>query len=293
MSGTMWISWAACLLLAGQSGDRLVLQNAQVSLVAQVRVPAQEPGVLAELHVKEGDLVEKDQVLAVQQQDLAKIDEQLARIDYEIARLQSENDVDRRFAKKSLEVAEAELARLREAIETYPKSVSQTELERQDLVVQRSVLAIEQAERDLAVAELTKQLKEQTLRTAQTRLEHRTIRAPLAGMVVELMKQPGEWLNPGDELLRIIKLDRLRVEALVDGRRYGAELLGKPVTLEVELPPGGRTGRFVGTVVFVSPELNPVSNEARIWAEVDNVDYQLRPGALGTLTIWLEGGPGN
>ncbi len=38
-------------------------------------------------------------------------------------------------------------------------------------------------------------------------------------------------------------------------------------------------------MVFVSPEVDPVNGQARIWAEVENRGGELRPGLHGKLSI--------
>ncbi|MDH3717421.1 MAG: efflux RND transporter periplasmic adaptor subunit, partial [Planctomycetota bacterium] len=97
--------------------------------------------------------------------------------------------------------------------------------------------------------------------------------------------------NPGDPVVRIIKLDRLRVEAHVDGKKFGRDLEGYSVRLQVTLPPGDRVEEFLGKIVFVSPEVQPVTGEVRVWAEVENPQFRLRPGDHGALTIFLPGKP--
>ena len=129
---------------------------------------------------------------------LATISERLARTEFEIARLKAENDVDRRFAKKSLEVAKSELSRSLDSVANFPKSISKTELDRLRLVVEKTDLSIEQAERDLHEASLTKSLKEQTVEVATKQLADHQIAAPISGMVVQVFRKPGEWLNKGD-----------------------------------------------------------------------------------------------
>ena len=110
-------------------------------------------------------------------------------------------------------------------------------------------------------------------------------------MVVELLANRGEWLHPGDPVLRIVNLDRLRVEAYIDGRKFGSELLGCQVQFNVILPPGDCEESFTGRISFVSPELQPVTGQARIWAEVENRDMKLRPGEHGKLTVTLPAKP--
>ena len=279
------------LLLATQ-GDQppentLTVEDAQVKLVDDIQAPARQDGVLDALFVKEGDLVTQHAELARLDSKLATIDNRLTGIELEIARLRAENDIDRRFAKKSLDVAKSELARSLESAANFPKSVSKTELDRLRLVVEKTDLSIEQSDRDLNEAALTKSLKEQAVDVAKKQLDDHQITAPITGMVVQVSRQVGEWLTQGDPVVRIIRLDRLRVEAFVDGARFGANLVGCPVTLTTQLPPGDVVGKFEGKITFVSPEVQPVNGQVRIWADVENPQLTLRPGTRGTLTIDL------
>jgi macrolide-specific efflux system membrane fusion protein len=278
----------ALVLLAGADSsqhDTLSVSDVQVTLIADVQAPARQDGVLAVLVVKEGDLVAQNAELGRLDNELASIEKRLAMIEFEISRAHADNDIDRRFAKKSLEVAKSELARSLESVTNFPKSISQTELDRLRLVVEKTDLSIEQSDRDLKEAGLTKTLKEEHVEAAAKQLNDHQITAPITGMVVQVYRQAGEWLNRGDPVVRIIRLNRLRVEAFVDGARYGADLNGCPVTFTTQLPPGNVVGTFQGKITFVSPEVQPVNGQVRIWAEVDNPQLLLRPGALGTLTI--------
>jgi len=108
--------------------------------------------------------------------------------------------------------------------------------------------------------------------------------APFAGMVVQIKKQRGEWANPGDSVLRLVRLDRLRVEAFAAASQVSAKLEGRRVVLSVDVP-GKGPARFEGAIVFVSPEVNPVNGQVRIWAEVENSGLELRPGQRATMTI--------
>ena len=265
--------------------QQVAVPDAQVKLISQVRVPAQEAGVLFELNITEGQLVKEGQVLGAVDDRLARVENQLAKLEYEIAKLQSEDDIDERYANKSLAVSRSELKRSAEANQLYADSVSQTEIERLQLLVDRSTLAIEQSQRDRKVSVITEKIKHHTIEASNLRIANRRIKSPLNGMVVEIFAQRGEWLQPGNPVLRVVKLDRLRVEAHLDGRKYGRELEGCAVEITLALPPGGRVVKFPGEVVFVSPEVQPVTGEIRIWAEVQNEGMQLRPGDHGTLTI--------
>jgi multidrug efflux pump subunit AcrA (membrane-fusion protein) len=54
----------------------------------------------------------------------------------------------------------------------------------------------------------------------------------------------------------------------------------------VDLPEKGAS-TFKGKVVFVSPEINPVNGQARVWAEIDNASGLLRPGLRPQMKIQI------
>jgi macrolide-specific efflux system membrane fusion protein len=273
-------------LCAGEAEPRgtIEVDSVLVTLIEQVAVPAREGGVIKRIEVREGDLVDEDAFLARIDDDEALLTAERARIEVEIARKQAENDIKVRFAKKSAEVAAAELKRSREAVERYSKSVSDTEIDRLRLSAERAVLEIEQSQHDLDTNKLLTALKESEHRLAVHNVERRKILSPIAGVVVEINRHRGEWVEAGETVMRILRVDRLRAEGFVDSKVVSSDLAGRLVTLHVDLP-GKPKSEFQGKLVFVSPEVNPVNGQVRVWAEIENRGLLLRPGLQGSLSI--------
>lgn len=69
------------------------------------------------------------------------------------------------------------------------------------------------------------------------------LRAPFGGTVVERAANPGELLAAGGRLLRLVDLDRVRIEAEVDEYDLARLRVGAPVTVEAEGLPGSWAGR--------------------------------------------------
>lgn len=286
---------SAALAVAGvcaaHGSEPLRVESVLLELIEQSDVPARDPGVIEAISVKEGDLVKPGDTLVQLDTAEAVLDVGRAKLELSIAKQESKNDVDVRFAKKSLEVAEAELQRAMESVEDYPKSVSQTELDRLRLTVERTRLEIEQAQHILSVAEMTAQLKQNALDTAERNLDRQTIRAPIEGVVVQVYRRDGEWVEPGQQVVRILRMDRLRAEGFVGTSRLDEIPIGSPIELQIEL--GKPTAkRLPGKLVHVSPEVDPVNNQVRVWAEVENPDMRLKPGMFGTMVIMPQEKPG-
>lgn len=261
------------------------VESVQVTLIKQVVVPAEEAGVLDSAMVKEGDLVKEGDVLARISDAEAQLERRKAQLEMDIAELRSKNDVNIRYAKKSSEVMAAELKRSEEAIAQVKTAVSKTELDRQRLAVQKTDLEIEQAQMDLKEQDLNYQLKANEYALATRAVERREIRSPISGKIVEVSKQRGEWVEPGNQVFRIVEIDRLRVKGYVNINQLLGISEGRPVTLFIDVPGRARM-EFPGKLVFISPEVNEVNGEqVEIWAEVENKNLTLRPGMHGTLVI--------
>ena len=273
------------LLLAGADpSTELRIDSALLTLIEHADVSASEAGLLSLLAVKEGETVAEGKPLAKIDDREAKLIRARAETELKVARVLADNDIKVRFAKASVAVAEAELKRSLESNIKFSKSVSQSEIDRLKLVVDKTILEIEQADLDLQQAQLSWQVKQHDLDRANLAVERRTIAAPFPGMVVQWKKQHGEWVEPGTPVMRLIRLNRLRAEAFLASQTLPTNLVGRPATLLVDVP-GKSSAKFEGKLVFVSPEIDPVNGQVRVWAEIDNSDLSLRPGQTGTLVI--------
>lgn len=281
------------LLLCSQvavAQEVVTIQNAKVSLIDEIDVPARLAETLAELNVKEGDLVQEGELIGKLDDTMARHELEVAEAEHAIKQEASENDINLRFAVKSSEVANKEVERAREARKTVRGTISDTEFERLVLTEEKSILQIEQAQHDLKISQLEANLQKVKINAAQATLKKHQILAPFSGQVVEIYPhmRKGGWVNPGDPILRIARLDRLRVEAYLDAEKYGPGLVGRPVTLTIPKLGGSTQVEFKGKVVFVNPEVEPVSKRFTLTAEVNNDEnFRLWPGMSGSLTIDL------
>lgn len=272
-----------CPLTWADQGAPIEIESVVLRLLEEAEVPAQESGVVQGVAVREGDRVKKGQLLAQIDDQVPRLAAEAAMAQLEIARAKAMNDVRLRFAKKSLEVSEAELRRSTESIERFPKSVSQSQLDVEKLSVQKNRLESEQAEQDQQIARLEMNAKQNELDASRAEVSRRRILAPFDGVIVQVYVRRGEWVEPGQQALRIVNVDRLKAEGFVPASVDLSHLENKPVQLTIDR--GGVSTLFGGTIVFVSPEVDPITNQVRVWAEIDNRDRRLRPGTPAKMFI--------
>jgi multidrug efflux pump subunit AcrA (membrane-fusion protein) len=266
------------------SKQTLVLESVVVKAIEEVSVPATEPGQLVEVFVKPGDLVEEHSRIAQLRDDELNLLLERTKLEAAIAAKKSESDVDLRYAQKSTDVARAEFERSLESNAKYAKTVSNTELDRLRLLVEQGELATKKAEQERELAVLSYQIRDNEHRSAKEQLERRRIKSPQQGMVVEISRQRGEWVQAGDTIARIIRLDRLRVEGFIPLQKAMDLTIGQNAIVSIPQMPG-ESKKFAGKVAFISPEVDPLNTQVRIWVEIQNPELALKPGMVASLII--------
>lgn len=271
------------VLASTATGEPIEVPTVVVSGIEQVEVPARQRGPLMSVTVADGAPVEVGDVLALVDDRDAQLAKQRAELNLESAREEAANPLKIELARKSLQLAQSELDRGQRSRERFQDSISDEELHSRKLKVERGELEVNQAEHEQRIAQNKSRLSENELLAAERQLEQHRIVAPLAGIVVQVDRCGGEWVEPGQTVCRILRMNRLRAEGFLPANVLPVLQVGQPVRLVVGT--GTERREFAGTLKFISPEINPVDGRVRMWAEIDNPALELRPGMRGSLTI--------
>lgn len=268
-----------------------ILKNCLISVTQEVKVPAQEPGVLVELLAREGQQVNEGDLLGRIDDSHAQIEKRQALAEQEAALEEASNDVNVRYAKAASGVAEAEYDQAMEANSKVVGTFPQAEVRRLKLAWRRAFLQIEQSEMEQRLAAFTAKSKAAVVDAADNSIRRSQLLAPFEGEVVELAMHQGEWVSPGDPVLWIMRFDKLRVEGFINSGQYDpSEITGRPVTVEIELARGRRV-RQQGKIVYVSTPVQ-AGGDYRVWAEFDNHEengqWVFRPGLNAAMRIHLK-----
>jgi macrolide-specific efflux system membrane fusion protein len=280
-----WFVGAPALALAERNpaSSAIEVESVVLRLFEEAEVPAQEAGVVTGVAVTEGQRVKQNELLAQIDDQVPRLAADAARSKYDITREKATNDVKIRYAQKALEVSEAELRRSNESIEKFPKSVSQSQLDVEQLTVQKNRLEAEQAEHEQAIAVLEMKAQENELESAKAEVTRRRIVAPFEGVIVQVYLRKGEWAEPGQKALRIVSTDRLKAEGFIKADDAVRVQPGTMVELMIDL--AGTSQKFSGRVAFVSPEVDPITGQVRVWAEIENRNGRLRTGQPAKMKI--------
>ena len=128
------------------------------------------------------------------------------------------------------------------------------------------------------------------LRGAQAALDNLTIRAPIAGTVLQLGIRAGELASPSapQPLVVLGDLSALRVRVELDERDVGAIRTGQPVVIRSAAFPGRD---FAGKVSSIAPIIGPGSFGARgqsNFTDIDVAEVGVELSAAGPLIVGMK-----
>ncbi|MCY2976151.1 MAG: efflux RND transporter periplasmic adaptor subunit [Planctomycetota bacterium] len=264
-------------------GTRIEVKNSILKSLDTVSIAAGVAGVLGEVLVREGDIVDLKNPLAKVRDDEAALVVVQAQLALDTAKLKTTRDVDLKLAIKGAEVAAKELQRTLDAnsraADTYPAN----EVDRMRLMVDKSKLEIERAQLEQRLTILASEQAEAELRQAEQAVSRHTIFSPLSAMVISVEKQAGEWVDPNSTVVELMTMNPLRVEGFIDASTSNKVLAGNNANVSISI--GTTVYEVTGKVKFVSPVANPVNSQVRVFIEIDNAESRYRPGLSVKATV--------
>ncbi|HWR54533.1 MAG TPA: efflux RND transporter periplasmic adaptor subunit [Bryobacteraceae bacterium] len=196
-----------------------------------------------------------------------EIENALARAQLDLANAQRELDTLQRLEKRN--------AATSQQVTQAVARVEQSQAEIAALERKRGAL-VDKPDRAAAEARLSE--AQAQLEQARARLAGTRITSPVAGIVYELDARPGAYLNAGDMVASIGKLDRLRVRVYVDEPEMGRVQQGMPVTITWDAMPGREWKGVVETTPTQVISLG-TRQVGEVICTIENPGAELPPGA--------------
>jgi len=271
--------------------------NGKVEPIQWVTARAEITGLVEKVHVEQGQRVAQGAPLASlsasdaqAQEAAAEARAAQARADLaaisqggpsaELAEIESglvQAKFDRETAQKDLAALErlmAKQAATPAEVERARERLRQAELKIEALLRKRSALV---PGTDRAVAEARLREAEAAAAQARRHIQQSTIRSPISGIAYALDVRPGSYLNPGDAVASVGRLDRVRVRVYVDEPELGRVHIGQPVTITWDALPGQR---WKGSVEKIPTEITPLGTRqvGEVLATIENQRNELVPG---------------
>ncbi|MGI9494930.1 MAG: efflux RND transporter periplasmic adaptor subunit [Mariniblastus sp.] len=271
------------------SQDNLYLENCQISFIDDIMLPAQESGVISLLSVKEGDSIKAGTVVGKIDDELFQQILQQAKLRYELAADAAEDSLAIEAAEKKYNVAAIEARKTSDLADKGSKSES-------DRLMAIYTMEIAALERDKAVREqkkagLEKQLEESKFLEAKKHVEGHILQSEFDASVIKIMKKPQEYVQKGEAVMRIARMDRLWVQGAIEINDLNPEeVRGKRVTVTVQRA-HDETATFDGVITNVGLERQGLTRymvKAEVQNRPINGHWELQPLSGANMRIHLD-----
>jgi HlyD family secretion protein len=271
--------------------------NGKVEPIEWAAAHAEIGGPIEQVHVERGQTVRKGQLLLTinlpqVRADIASAQARIEGAKAELERLnQGGRATDRAEIESGITRAKSELANAQKEYATLQRLVAKNAATKADLEIARQ--AVEKAQQqiqtlegrrsalvsepDKAAAEARLQEALSGANAATQRLAMGEVHSPVSGILYRLDVKAGGYLNPGDLIAEIGRLNQLRVRVYVDEPDLGRVEKGMPVTITWDAM---HNRQWKGFVEKVPLQVVPLGTRqvGEVICTIDNPDLTLIPG---------------
>lgn len=260
--------------------ETLVVEEATVDWIEKANVAALRDGVIDRMELGIGMPVAKGKPIGYLHSEIAELTVKKAEVAYKSIGPKAKAKAQKELAAATVAINDRLNARIKGSVsyEEQQKAYAELKVAHAMTVEAEEKIMLDKAELDLAARAL----------------EEHTIRAPFDGIIMEVIKHPGERIGQNESVVKLGNLGKLRAWAFVPVEYSFRVKEGQVVEIQPKLAGERHTPlpieqkHFRGKITFVDPQIQPIGESSvRIYAEFDNKDFELRPGLKATMTIYL------
>jgi RND family efflux transporter MFP subunit len=231
-----------------------------------IAVAASEMGTLSVVKVREGDIVKQGDIIAVMQDDVLRASLEVARRSMSVEGILKSATADFELRKSEQE----KLVQLRDR-----NHASQQEVDRIDTELKVAEARLLSVREELEVKLLE-------FRRIESQLEQRIVRAPIDGLISDVLREPGEFVSPSEPTIaRLVQLDSLLIVFSVPLAQRKDIMKHQKVTLTI----GESRQTAEGIVEYVSPTPDSSNSSVRVKVRLPNDEYRFQSGERAVLEL--------
>lgn len=278
---------------AGSARGTHQISGCVVGLVTRRDLAATEAGILTHVAVKRGSRFRAEDILAEIDSREAEQSYKRAQAEYQLTVMRAKDEIEIEYADAQERVEKEDYLEFMQANTEMPGAVTDAELRREKLEWDRARLGGRKARKDQDMARMEVNVKRAETELAEIGIEKRRIRAQFDGEVLRLHREEGEWVQPGETIAEVARLDTLQVDGWVYFDEYDPrDIENCRVTIDVRVGPR-REEQATGYIVYVDPiaEYDGKRARYRVRAEIrnriENGRWLISPNLIATMKIHL------
>lgn len=243
--------------------DEVVTVQGRLRPIGGTReVLAPVTATLQSVEVKEGTLVQKDQVIATYDTRDARIRERNLEEQLELTSRSKEqnlllNDTERKALERTLRFSTDITKRYQYLAKVGAQSdLSYLSQKKQTEDIQSELVRLGQKRQELQL-QYSQRIRSMQSDLAQTKLllGNSVIRAPIAGTVFDLARSPRQVTSLGQPMLKIVPADAAKAEVFVSNQDIGFVRLGQASQVRVDAYPFTKFGELKGKITRIGADV--------------------------------------
>jgi RND family efflux transporter MFP subunit len=251
------VSFLALVLFSWASSPSLSIA-AEIEAIsapsADITLSFVVPGRLAEVLVKEGDLVKKDQLLG-------RLDDKPERIQAQQLKAQADDTT-------RIKAAEAELAQ--KVVDLEKLELAKSKGAASDWEIEHLRLGVRIAELSVKAAILEKEQYGRRYSQAVKQLERMRLVSPIAGLVEKVVVKPGEAAKTLGPVIELVKIDPLWIDVPVPLAQAKQLAVGEEAW--VTFPGAQGQESPSGNIIHISAVADAASDTLQVRIQLPNVN---------------------
>ena len=245
-----WLTFDKCLVFSAES----------------VELPSQESGAIASLEVRENDTVSADQVIAKLEGKIAELEKAAAGLQVQVAKSEALDESEIQLAEEFVEETKLQADMYQEM--ANKGTTSQTEFRQRQLAEKQAKVRLVQSKIAKQQREMKWKLAQSAVIIGEQKVDRLTLRSPISGTVTRIDHRAGEWVQAGTTVVKIIRLDEVRIDFFVNLDQIDRpSLIGRPV--KVNSKSGTTEWLFAGRISSYDPDVT-AAGQIRVHATVQN-----------------------